>query len=230
MKTATRLPLFVILSLIPLTAAGATRTWTGAGGNALWSNAANWDGGTAPKSGDDLVFAGPSTTKDLTALSLASITVTAGAPVVSGNSVTAGAVHVTGGKLTLTGATITGTANITVDGGTLVLDQTDTGSITVNSGALEVTREHGFSSAASLTLGPSAQFVADLYGSQWDPYVDYLVVHGNVSLGGSTLVLHMMHGLVIQPQLLIHNLGGNPVSGSFAGHPDGEIFLQSLMA
>src|SRR5258708_35083341 len=155
MKTATRLPLFVILSLIPLTAAGATRTWTGAGGNALWSNAANWDGGTAPKSGDALVFAGPSTTNDLTALSLASITVTAGAPVVSGNSVTAGAVHVTGGKLTLTGAPITGTANITVDGGTLVLDQTHFGGMTVNNRALEGTKGPHLSDATSLPHMPS---------------------------------------------------------------------------
>src|SRR5260221_9608269 len=100
MKTACRLRLAIVLllfALMTLSASAATRTWTGAGGSALWSSAANWDGGVAPKSGDDLVFAGQSTQNDLTGLSLASITVTAGAPVVSGNSVTAGAVHVTGG-------------------------------------------------------------------------------------------------------------------------------------
>jgi hypothetical protein len=233
MKTARRLLLpgsLLLVAVVTFAAHAATRVWTGAGGNALWSNAANWDGGVAPKGGDDLVFAGQSTQNDLTGLSVASITVTAGAPVVSGNSVTAGAVHVAGGKLTLTRSQITGTTNITVDSGTLMLDHTDAGNITVNSGALEVTSEHGLSSATSLTLGPSAQFVADVYGTQWDPYVDYLVVHGNVSLGGSTLVLNLMHGFPIQPQLLIHNMGGNPVNGTFAGHADGEIFIQSLMA
>ncbi|MEO6095972.1 MAG: autotransporter-associated beta strand repeat-containing protein, partial [Fibrobacteria bacterium] len=39
------------------TASGATRTWTGAGGNDNWSTSANW-GGIAPLPGDDLVFAG----------------------------------------------------------------------------------------------------------------------------------------------------------------------------
>ena len=37
------------------TAQAATRTWTGGGGDANWSNAGNWSGG-APVAGDDLVF------------------------------------------------------------------------------------------------------------------------------------------------------------------------------
>ncbi len=35
---------------------GITRTWTGAGTNALWSTPQNWIGGVAPKSGDALYF------------------------------------------------------------------------------------------------------------------------------------------------------------------------------
>src|SRR5262245_1608273 len=34
----------------------STDTWTGLGGNANWSNPANWNTGTAPAAGDDLVF------------------------------------------------------------------------------------------------------------------------------------------------------------------------------
>src|SRR4051812_38138588 len=34
----------------------ATDTWTGTGGNTLWSNPANWFAGTVPVSGDDLLF------------------------------------------------------------------------------------------------------------------------------------------------------------------------------
>jgi hypothetical protein len=44
---------FVLCTLQPLY--GATRTWTGGGTTPKWSDSANW-GGTAPLSGDDLVF------------------------------------------------------------------------------------------------------------------------------------------------------------------------------
>ncbi|MDW8310379.1 MAG: hypothetical protein RMK20_13475, partial [Verrucomicrobiales bacterium] len=40
-----------------LPSAAATRTWTGAGANGFWTNAANWNGGlTVPVNGDGLVF------------------------------------------------------------------------------------------------------------------------------------------------------------------------------
>ncbi|MCX8092404.1 MAG: hypothetical protein N3I86_15975, partial [Verrucomicrobiae bacterium] len=47
------------LALLALTlpAAAATRTWTGAGANGFWTNAANWNGGlTVPVNGDGLIF------------------------------------------------------------------------------------------------------------------------------------------------------------------------------
>lgn len=34
----------------------ATKTWSGAGSNALWSNISNWSGGLVPADGDDIVF------------------------------------------------------------------------------------------------------------------------------------------------------------------------------
>jgi autotransporter-associated beta strand protein len=59
---------FRILSLAFLWAvsgaSGAERVWTGGGGDALWSTAANWDTGT-PAAGDTLVF-GASAFKDIT--------------------------------------------------------------------------------------------------------------------------------------------------------------------
>ncbi|MBP7638189.1 MAG: hypothetical protein KBA18_09970, partial [Kiritimatiellae bacterium] len=45
-------------------ASGTERVWTGGGGDALWSTAANWDTGT-PAAGDTLVF-GASAFKDIT--------------------------------------------------------------------------------------------------------------------------------------------------------------------
>jgi hypothetical protein len=41
---------------VTLTVTSLARTWTGAGGNHLWSNAGNWSPAGAPKNGDDLIF------------------------------------------------------------------------------------------------------------------------------------------------------------------------------
>ncbi len=95
MKIARHISLLFSLILFPLAAFGSTKTWTGAGGNVLWSNGANWDSGTAPANGDDLVFGGQSTTNDVQALSLNSITVTSGSPVFSGTGLLVAALHVT---------------------------------------------------------------------------------------------------------------------------------------
>lgn len=35
-----------------------TKTWTGAGANELWSTGGNWNGGTVPAAGDDIIFDG----------------------------------------------------------------------------------------------------------------------------------------------------------------------------
>lgn len=53
-----KLSALLLVALFPiLTARAGICTWTGGGGNNYWTNAANW-GGTAPVSGDSLVFTG----------------------------------------------------------------------------------------------------------------------------------------------------------------------------
>lgn len=47
--------------------AGVTETWNGGGGNGSWATAANWQGGTVPASGADLIFTGSSQTNIATA-------------------------------------------------------------------------------------------------------------------------------------------------------------------
>lgn len=68
------------------------RTWTGAGANALWSNAANWSGGVAPNPGDNLVFPASSsqftTTNDFTAGTYFNAITTLGSYTHSGTAVT----------------------------------------------------------------------------------------------------------------------------------------------
>jgi hypothetical protein len=47
---------FVFLALFGVVCLGATRTWSGAGSDNNWQTPANWVGGVAPSSGDDLIF------------------------------------------------------------------------------------------------------------------------------------------------------------------------------
>src|SRR5438067_877472 len=56
MKAIGRCALAFVVLLLTVPAFAATRSWTGGGGNVLWSNPANWQGNVAPIDGDDLVF------------------------------------------------------------------------------------------------------------------------------------------------------------------------------
>jgi hypothetical protein len=59
---------------VTLTAVRISKLWTGQGGNNLWSNGANWQGGIAPLDGDALRFSGSaSTVNDITGLVLHSL-------------------------------------------------------------------------------------------------------------------------------------------------------------
>jgi len=83
---------FVLICVVAASAQAATRVWTGGGADNKWKTAGNW-GGTAPGSGDTLVFAGSSrltTTNDYTGYSFASIIFsnTASAFTLAGNSLT----------------------------------------------------------------------------------------------------------------------------------------------
>ena len=51
---------FALLSRVPIVNAAATRTWTGLGGDSLWSTCANWSASACPVSGDTVVFDGTS--------------------------------------------------------------------------------------------------------------------------------------------------------------------------
>jgi hypothetical protein len=229
MNTAWRASLLCLLSIVSLAAFGGTKSWTGSGGNALWSNGANWSDGASPVNGDDLVFAGQSTTNDLANLSLSSITVTAGSPAFSGQFTSVAALRVTGGAMSLTSSPFWITTSATIAGGTLKLEQSLLGNASTDSGTIEVTSDKGRSNATGLSLGPGARFAVDLSAPVGAPAVDYLVVHGNISLGGSTLVLANTGPLAAtQIHTLIRNEGPNPVSGTFRGLPEGTTIVQGM--
>ncbi|MBV9926160.1 MAG: hypothetical protein JOZ96_14165 [Acidobacteria bacterium] len=53
---ATLLAAAFLLTLTLPTAFAASKTWTGGGGDGLWTTAANWSGGTVPGSSDDVIL------------------------------------------------------------------------------------------------------------------------------------------------------------------------------
>jgi autotransporter-associated beta strand protein len=68
-----------------------TLTWTGAAGDQIWSDPANWDKGIAPVNGDSLVFPGGApltTTNDLVGLTVANIDIQGSGYQLGGNDIT----------------------------------------------------------------------------------------------------------------------------------------------
>ncbi|HVE69841.1 MAG TPA: DUF11 domain-containing protein [Thermoanaerobaculia bacterium] len=103
----------------------ATRVWTGAASDGLWSTAANWDSGV-PQIGDDVVLFGTST-NDIPSIALHSMRLNAGTTV-GGQRIFLGAGGITAG-------TISSGATNTVNGPiTLTANQTWTLPATLNPG------------------------------------------------------------------------------------------------
>ena len=121
----------------------ATVTWTGAAGNGLWSDPGNWDTGTLPATGDDVVIPVGSTTgqvlMDGTRPTLTSLTVTGTGPLALATSGTSNQLVVptltiaNGVTLSLNAALGTGAVAVG-GGGTLLLDNqfNQNGNITVD--------------------------------------------------------------------------------------------------
>ncbi len=79
----------LVLCFLVLTgeaSAGTQRTWTGGGGTAAWSNAANWSPSGAPVAGDGVTFTTPTSSVDDVAAAVANIlfTSTAGGSTIGG--------------------------------------------------------------------------------------------------------------------------------------------------
>ena len=156
------------LCVAALEANSATVTWTGAGGNANWTTAANW-GGAVPISGDDLVFpaavANTSTVNDFPAgTAFASLRIANAAYTFGGNALrlTTGVTtsYASGTALLPLAISLPASASFTIAaGGTLrlsgvVSDGIAAGGITKNgSGALELTGANTFTGATVVQDG-----------------------------------------------------------------------------
>src|SRR5437016_4671047 len=111
------------LVLVPALGNAATKTWSGAGADNNWATSANWVGGVAPVSGDDLVF--PEGASRLTnvnnvaaSTAFSSITFQASAYSISGNAI---GISTAAGMTVAAGVTGTVTVSLAI---ALTVDQT----------------------------------------------------------------------------------------------------------
>ncbi len=174
----------------------ATRTWTGAGLDAKWSTAANWDGGvTAPVAGDDLVFplgaAQLTSTNDLTlgtSFNSISLTGPVGGYYIGGNGIALVA------GLTADNAasnsfsvpiTLTASQTFTVSGDRLNLGAIDLGSNTLTlAGATGVVSLDG---AVSGTGGLSSSVYVVFVSANASYTGPTTITAGNFVVGGPSL-------------------------------------------
>ncbi len=178
MKTYARIVTLVRHSLIvalvasgllaSTTASAAIFTWSGGGANTSWNTTANWSGGTAPTTGNDLLFNNSTRTTNVNnigSLSIGTITFAnpAGAFTISGSAINLGSITNTSantqtlslGVIQSTSGTYNASSNITLSGslfgsgnisktgaGTLALNGASksgyTGTVTVSNGTLSI--------------------------------------------------------------------------------------------
>ena len=116
--------------LVSSTASAAIFTWSGGGANASWSTTANWSNGTAPTTGNDLLFNNSTRTtpnvNTIGSLSIGTITFAnpAGAFTISGSAINLGSITNTSannqtlslGVIQSTSGTYNAASNITLSG------------------------------------------------------------------------------------------------------------------
>ena len=131
---------FLFCILVGTPSAGV-KTWTGGGGDNNWTTAANW-GGTAPVSGDDLVFGGSTRlapNNDISSGNFSSITFSgaSGNFVVGGNSI-----NISGGGIAITN---------NASGGSMTLNLAIT--FTTSSPTVTCTSGGGLNFSGSISMG-----------------------------------------------------------------------------
>ena len=135
-----------------------------------------------------------------------------------------GATAITGGQLQVNGS-LTGTGALSVSSGaTLSGSGTISGAASVASGGILAPGPGapGRLQIANMTLTAGATLAAEISGATVATQYDQLDVTGSIALGGATLSLS---GAFVpgggQSFVLVDNDGSDPVSGTFAGLPNG---------
>ena len=180
------------LSIQGLALAPALRIfqWTGEDTDNLWSNGTNWLTGQAPAAGSNLIFPGgaaQTNTQDDLGLSFHAVSVQEGNYQISGQPLTVSAgLTVQAGSLTLDNTvTVTG-GNVTILGGTLTVAADgfldDRGSLT-NGGTLHVAASVNV--AGGYTQAGTGTFQVDIGGSAAGQSYGQVKVGGRATLAGA---------------------------------------------
>ncbi|AWM36357.1 Extracellular serine protease precursor [Gemmata obscuriglobus] len=174
----------------------AILTWTGAGGNTLWTNVNNWEDETlanvAPVAGDRLIF--PTGVSGLTnndypaGFTLNDIQIQGAGYTLTGNTLvlTTGLADSVASGTTEIALSISGAGGISKTGaGDLVLiaGNTLTGTVTIDAGTLTITATESLADTVAVTVNTGASLILD--GA--DETIGSLTGGGTVSLGTSTL-------------------------------------------
>ena len=188
----------------PSLSAAATKTWSGAGSDNNWGTNANWAGGAAPVSGDDLVF--PAGAARLTnvnnlaaATAIGSIRFQAASYSISGNSI---AISTATGITVAAGVAGTNTISVAI---VLNVDQTwsisDAGATLDASGII--------SGVKVLTKTGAGTF--RISGSSSNTYTGGLIVSGGTTLLAKTSGKNILSGAVTISSGLVQSLASNEI-------------------
>ena len=181
---------FVVVAAISVQ--GATRTWDGGGGNALWDTVLNWDNNALPVNGDTVVFGtgfGSGTTIDLNGnRTIATLNINT----ITGFSITNSTLTISAGDITRTDVagteanqTISSAIALGADGNWNIAGSGDFTASGVISGARKLTK----SGAGSLILSGGNTFTGEMSVTAGTLSLghDSAVGAGNFKIGAATI-------------------------------------------
>ena len=147
---------------------------------------------------------------------------------IGGNSTyTAGITHVFGGKVVINGSQPQ--IPVTVDAGATLGGSGTVGNITAN-GIISPGNSPGILNSSNVTFTSSGYFTVELTGPTPGTDYDQLNVRGTNNLANAGLIINLAFTKPVaigQQFTIINNDGADPITGIFAGYPQGSTWLQN---
>jgi autotransporter-associated beta strand protein len=147
---------------------------------------------------------------------------------IGGNSTyTAGITHVFGGKVVINGSQPL--IPVTVDAGATLGGSGTVGTITAN-GIISPGNSPGILNSSNVTFTSSGYFTVELTGPTPGTDYDQLNVRGTNNLANAGLIINLAFTKPVaigQQFTIINNDGADPITGIFAGYPQGSTWLQN---
>ncbi|MBI1797420.1 MAG: autotransporter-associated beta strand repeat-containing protein [Candidatus Eisenbacteria bacterium] len=192
--------------LAPAAVRAATVTWSGAGTDNNWATAANWVGGVAPISGDDLVFPGSAARLTnvnnlLASTGFSSISFQASGYSISGNAI---GISTAAGITVAAGVTGTNTVALAI---ALTVDQT----WTVSDAGATLDVSGVTSGTAALTKAGAGTYRVS--GTATNSYTGGLIVNAGTVLLNKTSGKNIVTGTLTITGGLVQSLASNEIPG-----------------